>query len=728
MRSALLLAALLLAAPFATIASAVAPTPVPLPPEIARADPDGGTTLMTTLDDGAGGVWRELPLSDAGLASFTNALAASGVEVDPVLYGAELRETGVYVHGWSLEGTPYVTLGVYLVADSVGKLRVPVLIVENVSDLQGAADFAASLVADDAAPVVAEAIPHAYGLAAPDAYSARIAASLAIVVLDAVASTLVPQIEALDAVNGVYNLPSETYPALRDASVALQQLSGPLVYGQFGVGGTYADWTGHNLSRDWIDRPDVRVWTARKAAAGHEVWTGVAIERTGASEGDGVASFDAWKRIAVGPATRIDGATSTPAAVYARADVSRRYQDDADTGGATSVENHMTITVGLAAAGADTPLARVQMDETRADSGDEGNGPYVSEQEGYGIEQGEATYLPESQRSEWSAGPVVAGSYVPLVGARTDTRHHGHADHTNLGDATFEWESERVTSAGVYVAGEYTPLVGARAWTERLPLDLYATLLPLNVGSQDIGDAETSVGTFVVGEYTALAGSRYDDDFDQHLHPFRGMLSAGAYALEAYQPIVGVTYDGEQTLLVVATSASAYDMRWQTSVGSFTLGYYRPVLGSRFVPASHDQAYAQGESHQVGIYPLNYDPFIPVASVDYTGEATSLDWVLIGQGDWNADVVAYTPGPYAFPLAGAAHREDAPDGAGADETHVFLGAYGPEGFVPLAGASYYGEPPVEVVLSLVTGGSSHGALSVGHYANGAYTPVATLPL
>lgn len=728
MRLALLLTALLLAAPLASLASAVAPTPVPLPPEIARADPDGGTTLMATLDDGAGGVWRELPLSDAGIASFTNALAASGVEVDPVLYGAQLRETGVYVHGWSLDGAPYVTFGVYLVADSVGKLRIPVVIVENVSDLQGAADFAASLVADDAAPVVAEAIPHAYGLAAPDAYSARVAAALAITVLDAIAFTLVPEVETLDAVNGVYNLPPEAYPALRDASLAVQQLSMPLVYGQFGVGGAYADWTGHNLSRDWIDRADVRVWTARKAAAGHEVWTGVAVERSGASEGDGVAAFDAWKRIAVGPATRVDGATSTPAAVYARADVSRRYQDDADTGGATSVENHMAISVGLAAAGADTPLASVRMDETRADAGDEGDGPYGSEREAYGIEQGEATYLPESQRSEWSAGPVVAGSYVPLVGARTETRHRGHADVTNLGDATFEWESERMTSAGVYVAGEYTPLVGARAWTERLPLDLYATLLPVSIGSQDIGDAETSVGAFVLGEYAPLAGSRYDDDFDQHLHPFRGMLSAGAYAPGEYLPLVGVTYDGRGTLLVAALEGSAFDMPWQTSVGSFSLGYYRPIVGSRFVPASHDQAYAQGESHQVGIYPLDYDPFIPVASVDYTGDTTSLDWVLGGEGAWNADVVAYTPGPYAFPLVGAAHREDAPDGAGADETHVFAGAYGPDGFVPLAGASYYGAPPVEVVVSLVTGGSSHGAVSVGHYVGGTYVPVATLPL
>lgn len=728
MKVALLLAALTLAAPLASLATAAAPDPVPLPPELARADPDGGTTLLTTLDDGVGGVWRELPLSDAGLATLTDQLGANGVFVDPVLYGAELREMGAFVHGWTLDGAPYVTLGVYLASDSVGKLRIPVVIVENVSDLEGVVDFAASLVADDALPIVAETIPHAYGLAAPDLHSASLAAALAGALLQAVAFTLVPEAEALDEMNGAFNLPPEAYPALEHASLSLYQLSGPLVYGQFGLGGTYVDWAPQNLSRDWIDRPDVRVWTARKVAAGHDAWTGVAVARSGGSTGDGVAAFDAWKRVAVGPATRVDGATSTPAAAYARADVSRRYQDDADTDGATSVENHMTVSVGLAAAGADTPLAAVQMDESRADAGDEGYGPYGSEWEAYGVEQGEATYLPESQRSEWSVGPVVAGERVPLVGARTETRHRGHADTTNLGDEVFAWESERVSSAGVYVGGAYTPLVGARTWTERLPTDLYALVLPLAIGSQEIGDGEASVGAFVAGEYAPVAGARYDDDFDQHLHARRGILSAGAYALDAYQPLVGVTYDGDEVVLAALLLGSEADWRWQTSVGAFTLGHYRPVVGSRFAPDAHDPAYAESESYQIGVYPLDYDPFIPVAGVDYSGAVTSLAWAQTQRGDWNADVVAYTPGPYAFPLAGARHRDDAPDGGGAHERHLFVGAYGPAGFVPVAGASYYGDDPAAVAISLVTGGSAHGAVSVGHYAGGTYTPVATLPL
>lgn len=737
---AVLVTALLLGSPLAVAI-------VPLPPEAAHADDDGGTSIRALIDDEPSGTWREFPVSDTGFAAYTDRLAANGVFVDPVVYGAELREVGAYVHSWEREGTPYVTLGVYFVSDSNGKVRAPVAIVENVTDLGAMAMFVASLVDDDAMPLAAEATPHVYGLVAPDVLISGVVAGIAAILAGTLAFTVVETVANVDNGNSAFNLPPEAYPVLRDMSGTLIAMGGPLVMGQFGVGGVYQSGTSpeHTLTNDWTDRPEVRVWFARKTAADHDVWTGVAVSRTGAAEGDGIYHWTAWKRLSIGPVARVDGEILAPAAVYVRADVSRDYDDNNDGVGneATSIENHYVLTAGLTTQGADTPLAQIHMDETRDDSVDEnypddGDGPFADE--------GEATYLPESQQEDWSAGVVAAGSYTPIVGARTQSWHHGHEDVTNLGDPIYEWESERLSSAGVYVAGEYVPLVGARAWTERAPIEIFAATLALDgLGSQIAGDAQTSVGTFVDGAYVPLAGARYDDDFDMHLYDMRGMASAGVFVDGAFQPIAGATYDGEVAstgwALGRAGGTREGSARWQTSAGTFTLGFYRPIVGARFVPATHDAAGPAQESYQLGFYPLLYDPFIPVLSLDYAGSATSPMWAIalvngqIGgerEGPWHADLVAYTPGPFAFPLVGARYSPTSPDGERAYRSHALVGVWGLDGFVPLVGASYDGDASAVGVaasmVGIVTGaGHANGAVSAGVYdpTTGAYSPVVT---
>ena len=744
----LVAAAVALAAPLTAVATPAPAAPqLPPPDALARLDPDGGRTLMLTIDDGEGGTWRNFPVSDAGVAEFTHALRSQNVKADPLLYGAEVREMGVFLHAWTLEGTPYITLGTYVRTDALGLLRLPVVIVENVSDLAGAAAFAGSLVADDALPMAAEMVPHVYGIAAPDLFIVGVLGSLAPLLLGTLAHTLVLYVRSADGGTELANLPPEVYPPLEHISLSVAQMGMPLLLGQFGVGGGYDDsalLAPHNLTYDWIDRPEVRVWTARKVAAGHDVWAGASISRTGAHEGDGVGDFRAWKRLAVGPATRVDGVVTTPAAMYVRADVSRHYEDDVD-GGASRIENHYTLSAGLAAAGADTPLVVVQMDEWREDDGDEGSTSWMTSDTWntkFGIEDGDATYLPAEQEARWSVGTGVGGSFTPLVGARTQTWHRGHADETNLGEPIFEWESERLTSAGVYVLGEYVPLVGARTWIERFPVELYALILALDGwGSQMAGDFEASVGTFVLGQYTPLAGTRYDDDFPYHLHAYRGMVSAGSYLNGAYQPLVATTYDGETTLNAWVLSSEGPDHRWQTSAGTFTLGFYRPVFGMRYEPETQSGRGAEQESYQVGIYPLHYDPFIPIASIDYDGAQPSVEWAVgvaltggVGGSPATLDAVAYTPGPYAFPVAGVRYLRDAPDMSNAVETHLVVGVYTPQGaFVPVAGASYGSTAHVvglgASLAQQALGGPRHADASVtlGVYGlDGEYAPLVTV--
>lgn len=750
MKLAAILAATLLALTV-PMTGALAPTPplpdAPLPPEFARLDPDGGRTLMLTLDDGEGGSWREFPVTDAGVAAFTNALQANNVAFGPTAYGGEVKEVGAFLHAWTLDGTPYVTLGAYFVTASQGKIRIPSLIVENVTDLGEMTKFVASLVTDDALPIAAETMPHLYALAAPDLLLAGILAGVVTILTGGVTYSVIEQLANDDNATATYNLPPEGYDALRDVAAAVAYFGYPIVYGQFGVGGGYGQYTnqtpnGHAMTYDWTDRPEVRVWTARKAAAGHDVWTGASVSRTGDATGDGVYEFHAWKRLAVGPATRIDGVVSTPAAAYVRADVDRHYEDEWGQGGASEIENRMVTTVGVSVDGEDVPLAQLHMDEQRYDDGDEGSTTYLADDEyEFGIGDGQATYLPDEQHSQWSAGTVVLGEYVPLVGARTDAWHRAHADQTNDGAPIFEWESERITSAGVFVDGVYTPLVGARTWVERAPPEFYALTLALDgVGSQIAGDMEASVGTFVLGAYTPVAGARYDDDFDLHLHAYRGMVSAGTYVAGAYQPLLGATYDGEETLTTWALAATGEGYgaaRWQTSVGTFTLGFYRPILGTRYEPGTYSATGAHQESYQLGVYPLYYDPFLPVASVDYDGDQPSVLWatgvLLGGAGNARVDALAYTPGPYAFPLAGARYAPEAPDMDAPVEFHVVLGAYTPEGaFVPLAGASYASDAaPADVALSLAMQPVSNvrhedARISVGPYVDGAYAPLATV--
>ncbi|HUR69656.1 MAG TPA: hypothetical protein VM370_10450, partial [Candidatus Thermoplasmatota archaeon] len=334
MKLAILLAALLCVAP---LTAAVAPPPTE------QADSDGGRSLNAFIDDGNGGVWREFPASDAGIAAFTDAL--NGRSIDAVAYSQDVKGAGAYLHSWTGDdGTPFVTVGAYVVSATQGKIRLPFAIVENVTDLGELSMLAASVVADDAMPIAAESFPHVYGLVAPDVLLSGILGGVGLVLVGELALTAVANVASIDGGEGAANLPPEAYPILEKASWSMIQMGFAFVFGQFGLGGTYIDNAPENLTYDWSDRPEVRIWVARKSAAGHDVWTGVAISRTGAHEGDGVSDFTAWKRISVGPVARVDGAIAAPAAAYARADVSRHYEDNADGDGPTAIENHYILT------------------------------------------------------------------------------------------------------------------------------------------------------------------------------------------------------------------------------------------------------------------------------------------------------------------------------------------------------------------------------------------------
>lgn len=716
MRALVVLLASLVLAPAAH--AAVLPPLPPLPlgalEPVLRQDPDGGRTLVALLEDGVGGTYATLPVSDAGFARFSDVLRARGVTLDDKLYGEDLREMGAFVHAWSLGATPYTTLGVYVHSTSQGIVRVPVVLLENVTGTAEVVALVAAAVGDDALPLVAQALPPSVALAAPDSAAAVGMAAIAFQLLAIVPPLAVDLVTFADASTTALDLPAESYPPLAalGADAGLLFLFAAAAPRSFGAGeGAYA--------ADHVERPTVRVWTARRAAAGHEAWSGVYLERAGGSA-SATGAFDGAKRLEAGVAVRLDGATDHVAGLFVEERLARRWNG-------TAHEHHVRYVAGASAMGTRVPVAAVDGREARADASD----PYA---------------YPEGHEAAWSAGPVVDGAYVPLVGARTTVRHDVHDGTTNLGEPITETETERVTSVGVFAQGAYVPLVGARYFGERRALEdlplAYALALE-GPGDQRVGDAEASLGAFTPdGRYHAIVATRMDDDFAGHLHAYRTMVSLGTYVNGTYQPLAGATYDGEQPLLVWglrhADDWPQGRTRWQTSAGTYTLGFYRPVVGTRFEPETHAGTRSAQESYQVGVYPLHYDPFIPVAGVDYDGDRTSASFPLYlattddgSEGDWDLDVVAYTPGPYAFPLAGARHRNDADDARFGRTTHLEVGAHAGGRFVRLLGITYSGDegaaPFAVAMASSAAGPDREGRADV---AVSAYDPTtgARIPL
>ncbi len=603
---------------------------------ILRPDQDGGRTFVAVLEDGVGGSYAYTPVNKEAVRDVLTALAGAGANVEPVIDMADVREAGAFVHEWSEGGVPFTTIGAYVISQSEGLLRIPAVIFENVAGTDGIMAAAASILADDLMP------------AANDATVPLMAWAL-------------PELEDQGAVN---NCPADipAYPSSGSA---------------------------------YSDHPEVFAWFARKTAADHEVWQGSYIERTGSDFGPTV-DYTATQRIEMGLATRVDGNTIRAAGAYIQEDVSVDRSGDASTG---DYRAQVLYTAGITGADmVDVPVASVRGIETRNDQ--------------TASSDSRMACRPDERTGEWSVGATVNGAFIPLIGTKTVVTHDAHDDFTNLGDPVREIETTRTTSLGAYdPAGDYVPAVGVRYWAERhtlqgYPLGMVAALQGL--GDQRTGDFEMSIGVFDVDrEFVPVSATRIDDDFADHHWDYRTMVSSGVYLLGEYQPLVGTTYDGKEPNLpwTLAQAFGDEDDRneWQTSSGSFSLGFYRPVVGTRFVPETWSDAYVVQESYQVGVYPLDYIRFIPVASIDYYGERTSAFWavslalanqeaVATGprEGEWNTDLVVYTPGPYAFPMMGSHYRMTAPDAEYGTQMHVIIGVYVEEEFHPVAGASYSG--------------------------------------
>lgn len=710
---------LILLAP--ALATATTPLPAPVDGTFVRTDPDGGRTLMLTLEDGVGGAYRHVPISDAGIAAHTNALEAQGVVLDGTLYGGDIKEIGGYVHTWQLAGTPYTTLGVYVKSASEGLLRLPLVILENVDDTDGAARYLAEVLGEDGLTAASAALPMVVGLTVPDSQATFLLGAGAFIIAAAAPLVATALIRGADDTREEANVPSEFYTFMTEFGGDAAFYGVYMMFAPSGYLGLYP-----LRPETYRDSPEVRVWTARRSTGAEEVWSGLYVSRTGHGGPDPEtgATFAGTKRLETGAALRSAGQTHHAAGLYLEQRATRHN-------GPGSIHTEADYTVGVTAAdgAADVPLARAHLEEARHDEG-AGNG---------------LSFHPDSQRDRASVGVMVGEDYRPLVGIETTNTHDKHEDVTNLGTPVWEIETERTTSIGTFVGDEYVPLVGARAWTERYPVDVYVLLFLLGLqgaGDQDVGDLETSVGIFDDGDYVPLGGARIDDDFTGHHHDYRWMVTAGAYPEGAYVPIVASTYDGQQPQLdwtLKHADGRAYARGdWQTSHGVVLERAYHPVAGVRFQAAVDDGHRFAQERYELGAYALDYKMFVPLAGLDYDGDQTTPAWIgafanamsgtpLQREGDWDANLAAYGPDGRT-PLAGATYAGDSPDAQENHESHFTVGIGGGAGYTPLIGVTYAGAAgPVPQALALSDDPSGHGPrVSVGVYQGGAYLPLATV--
>ncbi len=655
-----------------------------------RTESDGSQTVLGRIQDVPGDMTR-IPLPhryyEAIDSAFATAAATSGQPltnpVPPVHEGAPF-EVGIFVRHWTSSVGPVATIGGYATDDAGQTHNVNMVVIEGADDLDALVE---DVLQRDAMPIAVNSLPFILNYAAPTSITLLVATVLGGAIGLSVAAIVVAE---------------AGYPELAQAmlTATVPVMFAPLFGGNLLItGGPYhMDPNDGELVGDF---PDQFAWTGITRAGGRAVWDGLYIQRNGdyvegtefsGQNGENVTfTWDAWRRVVVGPAVRVDaGVPVKSPGVYLRQDF------EASSGfhtGAMPFDAQQTISGGVYHdAVGESPGASVRMQESK---------------------RGEQTilYAPE-QHDTWSIGVYNNEAHIPLLGTRSSAWHWHHNDVTNLGDEVAAIESYRIISVGLFVEGDpvgdaYKPIFGADIWNERYPLDLWALLVALGggPGNQDAGDVQTRIGVFNHDErFVAIAGARWDDDFAKHDHDYRTMVSAGLFVANPldpgprtpgeapdqaqYVPLVGVTYDSPQPLAnwALLQAGGSSGETWRVTAGTFAgdRDAYLPVVGAEFVPQGYHQDREIGERYNVGILPGDYDTFIPVAGVTYDGDSTLAGWATLvalgGTSEWDTTQGVYVGGYQ--PLTGVNYRLGT---TGHDQDHQFqVGHYIFGGFQPVA--------------------------------------------
>lgn len=610
-----LLLAVLVAAP-AGLAAVPPAAPEPRPghpvgPEFfVRQDPDGNRTLLLGLEDDPAGpyVYRRL----AG-------------------FSGELREVGTYLHPWTWNGLPEVTLGAYAVSASQRTVRTPLVLLEN-----AASDGALSAAMLDA-------------LLRYDAGSAQ---------------ALVPFLE------------EAAFPELTDPSPAGLRFEDfqdfpPVVawHARRALPGAEL-WLGSYVDRDGSVGPvpggqegvrSAELGLVARAPSGQDVrLAGVYVEQRARALDDGaqrtlassvtVGARSASGRVPLatlegedarsGLAVRPDAQRSTftlglegpggfvPLAGV-RSDAAYRYH-------AQGVEVTRLTALGAFVAGAWTPLAGLHYHADRAPllgvaNGFLGGGTLGSSATG-DAELGAGAFVGDAYQplAEVSLDDAFAGASLPHQTMVTLSTFSPLGPH-HLASATYEgtdslrdWafrlaqskekDSGWLMSAGPWAGALYAPLVGVRfrgdapgaeqaqeaevaAGTFALGYPNFVPLAAASASSDEpyaaaltrvatqgpgspAGHFQAEAGSYALGDYAPLAQVRYDPVSDP-----AWPASSDTTLLLAGQPALGVQYRGQAPLLQswgAATSLSD-DKPWRAAIGAYGPGGFTPL-----VRVSHD--------------------------------------------------------------------------------------------------------------------------------------------
>lgn len=628
-----------------------------------RVEADGSTTVFGLVEDDAGPMTR-IPLA---------AIAEAGAE------------GGIFLRSWlGPSGQALTTIGGYETKD--GETRnVNVAVLEGVADPDALVDEA---LRRDVVPLAMNSAPFLLNYVHPTS----LVLVLAVVVAIGVAPT--------------------AFGAAGVAPPALLLEIGPYaaLAPYFGAFPYHVDAKQGEVYRDF---PDTYVWTTLVRGAGSAVWHGHFLSRAGAYEertetrADGShAVAHAWKRDVLGPAVRVDAATTKLPGVYVRQVLDRDMRSGAD---GQRFDARQDVTVGpYEQTVGELPGATVRMEESK---------------------QGEqAVFYVREQHDTIAVGVLSGDEFVPLLGTRTSARHDPYTDVTNFGQSVAAIEAYRVTSVGVFVGASYVPVFGADSWGERAPTDLWALSWALGgaLGDQGAGDVMVRSGAFVQDRFVALAGARVDDDFAGHRYGYRTMVSAGLFQADPldpgarvpgeapdgarYLPLAASTYDGVQpsTSWALANAGNAPSGMGTFLVSAGAVGgeasAYFPLVGAEYVPGAYHGARDSQETYRVGVFPADYSVFIPLAGATYDGDQTSAAWAQLAalaaagmgarEGAWDATVGAYALGVFV-PALGAQFRPEGTPTHGHGYAFV-VGAYAPDGtFTPLVRArvAFAGAPP-----------------------------------
>jgi hypothetical protein len=375
---------------------------------------------------------------------------------------------------------------------------------------------------------------------------------------------------------------------------------------------------------DFVQRPTVIAWEARRALPGADAWLGTYLARDAALE-DVPGGKHGWRSVEVGQVVRLDGQDTRLAGAWVKQEASFAQGNGQRTAWSET-------TVGLRTPAGTTPLAAVKGEDART---------------------GQDLRDPAAQSSGLTISLHGPEGPIPVLGLRTDVEQRFHGEGV---------EVTRTTAAGVFVQGAFVPLAGTRYHAERQGLlDLpFALASGGGLGSNNTGDAELSVGAYPQGAYEPLAQVTLDDNFAGATMKHRTMVGVGVFTPVRYQPLAAATYEGTHSLVDWALALVAERDRgsaWLVSAGPWAGHLYAPVVGVRWRSEAPgvDQAH-EGEL-AVGTFAAGYTAFVPLAAWQYSSDQSPGDTALrlgtegLGMPTaWQSSAGAYTPGNAAHPV------------------------------------------------------------------------------